>query len=165
MEEAPVIAAEPETVEIITEATPEAVIAEPAVQEIIVEAPVITEAAPIEQPTVAVEEAPAIEVEAPAETIAPTEPVAEAPQEQTVVEAPLQAFEVTEQAPIETTLEKVLEEPVIEPVSGHLGGGGPRSSPPFRSASAGAFGSSDSGSGHDNDQTPPAEENDENTTE
>ena len=56
-------------------------------------------------------------VEAPAEVIAPTEPVAEAAQEQPTVEAPLQAFEVTEQAPIETTLEKVLEEPAIETVS------------------------------------------------
>ena len=41
---------------------------------------------------------------------------AAAPVEQPSVEVPLQAFEVTEQEPIETTLEKVME-PVIEPTN------------------------------------------------
>ena len=179
MEEAQVVVAEPEeAVEIVTEA----LIAEPTVEEQIIqaapiiEAPVevpasiveeaqvavVEEAAPIEQLTIAVEETPALTVEAapiietpveaPAETIIATEPIAEvAHEEQPVIEAPLQDFEVTEQAPIETTLEKVLEEPAIETIS--LVEGGTHSVPPFRSAPSGAFGT-DNGSGQQRPNPP-----------
>ncbi len=104
-------------VEIITEASSETVTAEPAIQEPVAEAPVIIEAAIIEQPTAPIEEAPTVIIENPIESVAPNDPVEEAAQEQPAVEVPLQAFEVTEQAPIETTLEKVLEEQIVEPVS------------------------------------------------
>ena len=103
-----------------------------------------------------------IEIEAPAETIIATEPIAEAAhEEQPVIEAPLQAFEVTEQAPIETTLEKVLEEPTIEPISlveeAHIPAH-PLEAP--QQAHSGQITEADN-----SDQTPQAEENDENTTE
>ena len=52
-------------------------------------------------------------MEAETETITPTEVMAEPRIEQPEVEAPLQDFEVTEPAQIETTLEKVME-PSIE---------------------------------------------------
>ncbi len=58
-------------------------------------------------------------IETPVENVAPVEAITEAAPEP-AVEVPLQAFEVTEQAPVETTLEKIMEEaeaqPVIEPV-------------------------------------------------
>jgi hypothetical protein len=99
-ETAPVTLAEPEVQinESVPEIAPqELIITEPAPQELIIN---MEEAAPVEAPT---------------ETAAPTEEVAEAIPEQPAVEIPLQDFEVTEQAPVETTLEKVIE-PIIEPL-------------------------------------------------
>jgi hypothetical protein len=179
-EEAPVVAAEPETpVEIVSELVAETIIAEP-IKETIVEAvieavPVIetpVEAAPvIETPAVeiapvveapVIEATPALVEEAPAviEAAAPTEPLVETVHEEPVVEAPLQAFEVTEPTTVETTLEKVLEEPAIEPVSlveeVHI---------PAHPLEAPQQAHSELIAQADQDQTPPAEENEENTTE
>ena len=95
--------------------------------------------------------------------MAPVEAVTEAAPEP-AVEVPLQAFEVTEQAPVETTLEKIMEaeEPVIEPVlveEVHI---------PIHPLEAPQQAHSEEEatetSAADNDQTPPTEENDENTT-
>jgi len=72
------------------------------------------------EPTV---EAPAMDYPPAEETLIETIPVTEAPfeeittEETTITDVPLQVFEVTEQAPIEQTLEKVMEQlnsPVVE---------------------------------------------------
>ena len=105
-----------------------------------------------------VEEAPIIE--APAEIVAPTEPVAEVAQEEPAVEAPLQAFEVTEPTPIETTLEKVLKSQQLNLLPWWRR---PTFQPTLQKRLSGAFGSD--GGSRQRDQTPPAEENEENTTE
>jgi hypothetical protein len=117
-EAAPIAPAEPEVpaAETAIEIAPAELViavAEPAVEEPVMEAaPVVEEAAPV--------------IEAPIENIAPIEeavvetPVVEAAQEQPVEDVPLQVFEVTEQAPIEQTLEKVMEQlssPAIETIT------------------------------------------------
>ena len=105
-------------------------IVETPVEAPIVEAPVEAvpiEAAPVETPMVEAQiqtEAPAIieetpaetALEAPAEESAIPEPIAEAAPE-TIIETPLQTFEVTETHSVETTLEKMLEAPTIETAS------------------------------------------------
>jgi len=129
VETAPVEAAPQETVApeqiseavvIISPETEAAVAVEPVIVEEAVQEPIVTveEAAPIEAaPAEIIEATPAeatveaAPVEAPAEIATPTEEVAEPVQEQ----VPLQAFEVTEAAPVETTLEQAIEEPIVEP--------------------------------------------------
>ena len=139
----------------------EAAVAEaaPIIEAVPEAAPIIE--APVEEVTLPIiEESPAIIVEAPTETIAPTEPVVEETHEEQVVEAPLQAFEVTEPTTVETTLEKVLEEPAIEPVSlveeAHI---------PAHPLEAPQQAHSELTTEADSDQTPQAEESEENTTE
>ena len=97
------------------------------------------------------------------EAVVLTEPVEEAVQEQPPVEIPLQAFEVTEQSPIETTLEKVLDEQIVEPDNGvvveevHIPAH-PLEAPQQAHLELAT-------EADNNDQTTQAEENDENTTE
>jgi hypothetical protein len=105
-ETAPIASPEPE-VQIINEPTPEIVTQEPAITEPAPQEPIINAevAAPTEQSIV--------ETETP--IIAANEINEEVIQEQPAVEVPLQDFEVTEPAPVETTLEKV-----IEPIMGSV---------------------------------------------
>ena len=116
VEEAPIVPAEPE-VQIINEPTNEIAPQEPAVTETVLQEPIVNiEAAPAEP--VAVVEQPVVEqpVEVVTEDVTPIEVAVEPTPEQPAIEVPLQDFEVTEPAQIETTLEKVMD-PAIETIS------------------------------------------------
>ncbi len=132
----PIIAAAetaPVIEEPVLEAAPvEAVIETPVEAAPAIEVPAIEEAAPVEiaaaietpleETALVIEEAAPIEIVAPVieaavETVAPVEEVAEAAIEEPVAEVPLQEFDVTEQAPIDQSLEKVMEQlntPAVE---------------------------------------------------
>jgi polyhydroxyalkanoate synthesis regulator phasin len=148
-----IILPEPE-VQVINEPTPEITPQEPEIAEPAPQEPIITmeAAAPADQPT----------VEAPAENATPAEEVAETAPEQPAVEVPLQAFEVTEQAPIETTLEKLMEsmiEPATETViveEVHV---------PAHPLEAPHQAPTDATTETESDQIPQTEESEENTTE
>jgi polyhydroxyalkanoate synthesis regulator phasin len=141
VEEAPANPDEPKTVEITAEAPSDEAIADSMPEE----------------PIINIDEAPVDKT--PEETMAPMEEVSEVAQEQQVVDVPLQTFEVTEQTPVETTLEKVLEEPEIESVSmveeDHI---------PAHPSEAPQQAHSELTAETDTDQTDQADENDENTT-
>ena len=105
-ETAPIVSPEPE-VQVVNETAPEIVpqeptITEPEPQEAIIN---MDATAPIEQPT----------IEAETTVVTTSEVIDEPTPEQPTVEVPLQDFEVTEPATVETTLEKVIE-PIMEPM-------------------------------------------------
>ena len=93
-------------------------IAEAVAVEVAIEEPVAEASLVIEEPIVG-ESFEAAIVDVAPEIIAPAEAVVEQVMETSpdpVVEAPLQVFEVTEHAPIETTLEKIMEPAIEEPI-------------------------------------------------
>jgi len=107
MEEAPVEEAQftPAEVEMVNEAAPEEVMAESVVEEATVN---MEEASPMDEPVAEAQ----VEIETSPEEVANAE-IAPEP----TVAVPLQSFEVTEHSPMETTLEKLMDQTIEEQIN------------------------------------------------